>query len=164
INELLVGLSGVFVAVLALGFTIWQVILTRIHNRISYRPILVLATEHSFEKKSFTVVLANNGLGPALIKSFRIRVGDRVIEGDHSNVVFNLVKELFSNVKYTISCGGISDKYCMPPSEIFNILSISFPEDVPMTSEEILEWLNTADLHISYESIYGEKFELDSKD
>ena len=67
--ELVLGISSILTALLALRFTDKQTELSRQHNRLSVRPHLSI--NYRIESDSFgrCFELANNGTGPAIIKA-----------------------------------------------------------------------------------------------
>lgn len=84
------SLRGSDVAVLAASaaatFTAYQAVLLRKHNRLSVKPHLCTWTHDDDSDKMYKIyfLLSNNGLGPAIIKSFKVYFdGERL--GDHSN-------------------------------------------------------------------------------
>lgn len=68
------ALSSAFVAVLALGVSVWQGVQARKHNRSSVRPHLTYYTYFHTLKPYAGVELSNNGIGPAVIDSFTLFV------------------------------------------------------------------------------------------
>lgn len=64
--NLVVSISAVAVAVIALATTIWQGAVTRQHNKLSVKPHLVI--DHvQYDGVTDKLILRNNGLGPAII-------------------------------------------------------------------------------------------------
>lgn len=75
-----------YIALTALGLTIWQAQIARGHNRLSVRPILTLAfNEHinvpngELIKSRLELVVKNLGFGPALIKHIQIKYKDKEV-------------------------------------------------------------------------------------
>src|SRR5688572_25280527 len=89
------AMSAVFIALLALTVTIWQAALTRRHNRLSVRPHLridwLVSDEGTDEKVS--VVLSNNGLGPAIIKRFQWKIDGKPLARS-KEVPYHIVEQL----------------------------------------------------------------------
>lgn len=63
---------AVFIALTSVAITLWEARATREHDRMSVWPRL--AQESSDSAGSFTRTITNVGLGPALVKSYTIRV------------------------------------------------------------------------------------------
>ena len=61
------------IALIALGFTWWQLYATRNHNELSVRPDITV--RYSFGSESVGIILENNGLGPGVIKSLSLERG-----------------------------------------------------------------------------------------
>lgn len=82
--EAAISLAAAFIALCALGATLWQSALTRKHNRLSVRPALVVTTHEEEQELAderlvhLIVTLHNNGLGPAIIDSVALLDGEKV--------------------------------------------------------------------------------------
>lgn len=75
-SELIVGLSGIILALISLWFTSRQVSLSEAHNRVSVRPKLTLAFQVDGKRDRYGWYLSNNGLGPAYFTGFQLSVDD----------------------------------------------------------------------------------------
>ena len=98
--QVLVGISTTIIALCALLFTIWQGIQVRKHNRLSCRPHLTTWTHSEEEKGQYSVELINNGLGPALIEQFLVKVDGKVVPGEGTEPVEKALEILFPNFHY----------------------------------------------------------------
>jgi hypothetical protein len=72
--EAVAALASVVIAFCAFVLTVWQVVTTRRHNRLSVKPFLTTWTDSDYDENRYGIKLINNGVGPALIKSFTIEV------------------------------------------------------------------------------------------
>lgn len=75
----LLSLAAVVISIAAASISFWQLDLMREHNRLSVRPYLMI-TPHLTAKKS-GLYLSNEGIGPGIITSFTVRVGDEQFDG-----------------------------------------------------------------------------------
>ena len=75
----LLSLAAVVISIAAASISFWQLDLMREHNRLSVRPYLMI-TPHLTAKKS-GLYLSNEGIGPGIITSFTVRVGDKQFDG-----------------------------------------------------------------------------------
>lgn len=158
------GVSSVVIALCALGYTIWQGKQTQNHNKLSLRPHLTTWSHHYSNRGSYAVEIINNGLGPALIESFTIKIDNKVIAGNGLQPIEKALKILFPNQKYESQQAYMGNGYSMAPKERCEVLSIQFIEPHSLTQEVIEHTLDRADLIIRYKSFYEEKFLFSSED
>lgn len=153
------------IALCALFFTLYQTLATRKHNRLSVKPHLCFFTYKTF-KDNETVIKAtlhNNGLGPALIKTFQFYLDQEAFDvKDEDDFELQLNKVLESN-EYKMDFSRLGEKYAMKAGEERDIVTIQ----TPITDKEIIKkWLKALerlDLEINFESMYGDKNSYDSR-
>lgn len=66
------------IALLALFTAVLSAYLTRVHNRLSVRPYLRL--DHDFENGIKRIFFKNSGLGPAILKSIRVKYKNEIMD------------------------------------------------------------------------------------
>ncbi|GKT11653.1 MAG: hypothetical protein ISEC1_P0620 [Thiomicrorhabdus sp.] len=81
------GISSSIIALCALAYTAWQGIQTREHNKLSFRPHITSWSYRNSESGVYVTEVMNNGLGPALIESFTVKVDGKVISGNNTDVI-----------------------------------------------------------------------------
>ena len=86
-----IEIAAVFISLLALTYTIYQGYVTRKHNRILVEPILdfssgFLPLEVGSDTYTYRISVKNNGLGPALIKSFDVYLIDDPVTSEKYEV------------------------------------------------------------------------------
>ena len=81
-RDFLIGVSATAIALVSVLLTIWQGCETRKHNRLSLRPVISVDVEDECLGSRMVMWLKNDGLGPALIDSVSVRIGDT--EFDHN--------------------------------------------------------------------------------
>lgn len=154
-----IALLGLVGAVCALGFTLWQLKIGQAHNRLSVRPYLVSrrmrrrgkdGTAASFE-------LLNVGLGPALIREFKVTVDNQAVSSPHRDPIEELIARcLDGKVSYTVlrtSFPGVG--YCMRLHEEYMVAEVFFPKSTRADEKLIDQLLERGELDVSYESFYG---------
>lgn len=74
------------VALAAIGLTVWEGLENRRHNRLSVQPRLAASIQagRSGEGEYVRLAVENNGLGPAVISSFRVFLDGRVVDDGSS--------------------------------------------------------------------------------
>lgn len=152
------GICSVVIALCALGYTIWQGKQAQKHNKLSFRPHLTTWSHRDSSKGSYAVEIINNGLGPALIESFTIKIDNKVIAGTGLEPIEKALKILFPNHKYQSHHAYMGNGYSMAPKERCTVMSIQFIEPQSLTQEAIEHTLDRADLIIRYKSFYEEEF------
>ncbi len=156
--ELVVGVSSAVIALCALAISIWQGIQTRNHNKISFRPHLTTWSHNQSKQGVYAIDLMNNGLGPAIIKSFTIKVEGKIISGEGTDPIAKALKIIFPNIGYTAHYEYLGKDHAMPEKQNCHVVAIKFNTDPLPGSDFVEHALNKADLEINYESFYGEKF------
>ena len=153
---------GVIVALCALWLTISESRERRKHNRLSVKPYLTTWTTSEPESGHYLFDVVNNGIGPALIKSFQIYVDGIVVEGVGPKMIDNTLKKLFPNAGYTAKQSYLAPGYMMPANEkrpLVDVVSkrqgVPSPQDVEAAQKRIR-------LVIDYQSIYQDKYRYDS--
>jgi hypothetical protein len=101
--------------------------------------------------------LLNNGIGPALIKSFQIRVDGQAIIGEGTEPIEKALKLLFSQYQYTSSQAYVANGYMMGAKEIHNLVTVRFSGERVPKPEEVEHAWKRGNVIIEYESIYKEK-------
>ena len=158
-----VAISSAVIALCALIFSFWQAKITRDHNKISVKPHLTTWNTIGHENGSYAVHVLNNGIGPALIKKFEIRVDDKVISGEGTKPIEKALKILFPNQPYQSHNSHMGNNFALGAKENCRVTSIQFKEGFNMNPEQVEHAFNRADLIIEYESFYGKKDILDTR-
>jgi hypothetical protein len=160
--EAVAALASVVIAFCAFVLTVWQVVTTRRHNRLSVKPFLTTWTDSDYDENRYGIELTNNGVGPALIKSFTIEVDGKKVSGEVSDQVKNALKILFPQREYTSSQSYVGLGYMMSAKEKRHLVDVQFTGNNLPKPDEVLQKLKRARLVIDYESIYREKYCLDT--
>lgn len=158
------------IAACALGLTFYEGLATRKHNRLTVRPHLVAVTDFKADGNSVifkaSATLVNAGIGPAVIRSFVVLVGDE----EHSVKSPAELLTLFEGIighratvewHFFVPVKG----YAMKAGEEIRIadLQLVLRESRFSNYRDLEGALSRFGLLISYESIYGEVFPYDSR-
>ena len=162
--DAITGISSAVIALCAFGYTIWQGKQAQRHNKLSFRPHLTSWSHQNSDKGAYAVELMNNGLGPALIVSFIVKVDGKVISGVGTEPIEKGLKILFPNTRYHSQQAYMAKGYSMAAKEKCTILAIQFAESTPLNKEAIEHTFNRADLIVKYKSFYEEEFTYSSED
>lgn len=156
-DKIIVFISS-FVAITALIVSVWQGVEMRKHNRLSVKPLLNFTRNYSdrfdlinndtIQTKQYQLIIANNGTGPAIIKSFELYYKNKIINAKKGDLVWseyvNLIQDNI-NVKQASSYDT--------EDVILHGASKSL-----IRCDIIGNHLQNTKLIIRYESIYQEEF------
>jgi hypothetical protein len=156
--QVITGIATAVIALCALALSIWQGMQTRRHNRLSFRPHLTPWTNRDAEKGFYTIELINNGIGPALIEEFLVKVDGKVISGQGVEPIEKGLKIIFPNLEYKSLLGYVAKGYSMVAKEKVTIVAIQFLKQPFPTLEFMDRASNRVSLDIPYKSFYGEQF------
>ncbi|WP_394146559.1 hypothetical protein [Vibrio atypicus] len=146
---------SITIAICAIVVAVSQTYLTRKHNRLSVRPSLHFDIMHS--KSEFRISVKNKGLGPAIIKNFRVLFNGEELVGS----IFEIANEISDELEIAHFAPKVympGEEQSLLPNEELHILRIP---DLVSDSEELArvrEALDYLDLQINYLSIYGERY------
>jgi hypothetical protein len=122
---------------------------------MSVKPHLSLSNDRSPDKGIYNAFIKNNGIGPALIKSFIIYIdGQEATANEHIRPIENAVLQLELAIKehFTVS---IVEGAGVSAGEVEKIFGIELHrENLPLT-RNVLDQLNRLDLRIEYTDLYG---------
>ncbi|QFU21484.1 hypothetical protein FM038_004540 [Shewanella eurypsychrophilus] len=150
------AILSTIIAAIVVWLTINQLKAQRIHNRLSIKP--VLSTHFKAEKNDqnlvVSILLDNFGMGPGFIKNGVFYNA----EGAHFD--FN-TKELKAEVERVVKRGTVNhmlSPFAVQPNTSVSILSVPLPPQFDLDS--LYMELEKFGIKITYESVYGEKFEI----
>jgi len=157
------------VAICALFITTWQTTVTRRHNRLSVKPHLVTWVNDHKDDEWFTITveLMNNGLGPALINSFKVFYEGKEIGTNENRQALDVkIKSIFEEQKGVLKLhfAILGKDFSFPSAQRKALLSISTPIHMGFDKIPYQEFVDKFDLEIEYRSMYGNKFTFCSKD
>jgi hypothetical protein len=161
-SEAITGIASAVIALCALFFTVWQVTVIRRHNKLSVTPHLTTWYHSDDENNRYQIELLNNGIGPALIKSFLIQVDGQSINGEASEPIKKALKILFPQYCYESFQSYIASGYMMSEKETRALVVIQFNGELLPKPEEVDHAIKRTRLIIEYESIYGNDYCLDT--
>ena len=104
----------------------------------------------------------NNGIGPAMIESFELFVDGKRISGEQSEPITRALIILFPGYEYKPHQSYFAKGYVMAEKEKRRIVEVRFIGDKTPSPEEIDHAVKRCRLKITYQSMYGKVFCLDS--
>ena len=157
------------IAICALGFTAFEVHMTRKHNRLSVRPNLSIKL--TIDKASndslhvFEYRLKNSGIGPGEIKKVEFFFKGKNIAHDFESMAHFLTHQLDEiQDQYEAPLGGAIFNHFLGPGVIVEpqreetAFAFKCNECTPQTLEAIEEVFKDLSIKMDYASLYGEMF------
>ena len=160
--EVITGISGSVIALCALVLTIWQAIVARKHNKLTVKPYLTTWSTILAENYFYQVDLINNGVGPALIKSFKVFVDNKELSGTHAGSLDKAFQMLLPSVSYESYNSFLINGYVTAAKDKHELIKIKFSDISAPKFEDVEQAFKRIRLFIEYESIYNEKHLFDS--
>lgn len=161
--EIITGVASSVIALCALVFSVWQGVEIRKHNRISCRPHLTTWVHKEHAQGIYGIDLINNGLGPALIKRFTVKVDGKKILGDETEPIDKALKILFPKEQFNARHAYLGEGYAMGAKDRCTVVIIQFHGEALPPPDYVEYTINRADLEVEYESFYGERFHFNSE-
>lgn len=155
------SVTALLVAIVALFVSWWQLTVTKEHNRLSVRPKIVVTPYLEGDGGRNGVYVSNPGLGPAIIKSMKVTIGQSTFEGVGANLWPQILKTLDIN-SLCFAKGWPNNDAVVKSGEELLLLGTT-KADVKLCSLEALKLLNKREMTITvtYESMYGERFQFE---
>lgn len=163
----------IFIAVLALGFSLWQFYLQRKEKKVQNTPYLDFRLEETVSNlslnsfiKAYTGILSNTGLGPAKISSIRYRYDVMTTKtyDDLIELIVNILDDKDIGNYIDIHNSFISElpSYLNSESEIvlFKFIIKDNGED---RAKIISKKINSILIYIEYENMYGIKYPMKNR-
>jgi hypothetical protein len=176
------AISGVFVALLALVVSLWQGWSARKYNKLSVRPHLSVQQSILNSGKTLMMELKNDGLGPAVINSYSLSIGNinfvekgerikRDIQSSITKQLITSIMERLDDEKLKPLVGGNSREaeiMIMPYSTMVSagalIRIIKFDLDISLTNDVLDSVLECIVFEVDYSDVYGKKISKKAND
>jgi hypothetical protein len=152
--ETIIAAASLLVALCALGVSIFNSYLVRKHNRLSVEPYLGFSVSYGTETTPIGLYLANNGVGPAILKELKISLDGqpfRTSTGHPWNMVWMDAGYNKPTVAYSFPEAGIAIRV----GEIFSLVTVDTRYETQTERAEFHAALKRVDIEVRYESVYG---------
>jgi hypothetical protein len=156
--NVITGIASVVIALCALFYTIWAGWRTHIHNKLSVKPHLSTWITTDSDRRFYSVELINNGIGPALIERFEVKVDGEILQGNATEPVEKAIVMLFPDCQYKSTAGLIGRGYSMAVNERRSIATIHFSKDNPPPNDHIISQIKRCAINVTYKSFYGDEY------
>ncbi len=142
---------AIFISLLALGATVWQAHLARVHNKLSVRPYLAGHSSWT-EDGVYRLELRNDGLGPAIITGARAYRDGVLVEGEGPS----LVKKAFEGIPGCVLLAHefFYLEFIIPAGHFVEICAVKFSSEITDIDTFLASHLT---LELDYKSAYEEQ-------
>ena len=156
--QIAVTAAAIPVSIAAALFAWKQVELGREHNRLSVAPILQITPYAEGKGGKNGLFMTNDGLGPAIIKSFSIRSGGVVAEGFGANRWSEIVALTDAN-PLCFASGWPKGETALRAGAEVPLLVLTKADGMEACLLELIKLVGgrAIDIEVTYESMYEEK-------
>ncbi|MCW3480370.1 hypothetical protein OL229_12530 [Neisseriaceae bacterium JH1-16] len=153
-----IAILATIIATLSMVSTIWQVVTTRKHNKLSVRPHIDF-TVNKFFDRPVSIAIANDGLGPGIINSFSIILdGQEYLVTD--GTIPPLVLEELNKTVLKSSLNIFSSNTPVAVGKELKFISFDNSCNNAALHNEAIIFIDRLGFTINYRSMYGEKFKV----
>lgn len=159
-----VAIAATFVALCALGVSIYQIRLSEKNNIISVRPSLNLVYAMSPNDGKVGISIENRGLGPAIIKKITVIKNDKIYDYEKNHrELYTLAKNKADKNNETIGYKftGVSSDAILDRGDVIWLIYIAGP--TPTEVKYFNDFFINIKISIDYESMHGEKLNKKTK-
>lgn len=147
------GIMATIISVAALYFTYYQIEMSREHYRLSVKPHI---TFHSYPgnllNRPMGVFIVNTGIGPAMIKNYKIIWKDQIVEGKGN--VLNFFLEQLGSATNHIVWAIIDPGIGIGVNDEIWLVKIDEKNKTNENTEILTKFLKSFNVEIKYESMY----------
>ena len=154
-TETIIAISSVFIALVALGFSIWQGRKTIQHNKLSVTPHIDFISFFDTQSKMLIYKVLNNGIGPAVIEKVSIFISGKLME-DFSIEGFTKVLSSsgLSKVKLSIEFARFSDVLFLNVNSDIVMLRLFDIQELTEHVDKLYSFYQSVHIEIKYRSLY----------
>jgi hypothetical protein len=158
----IVSLTAGFVSIFTFLVLLYQTNLMREQQRLSVLPYLTIGN-YGVGTDNYRVILSNDGIGPAFIKSIKLMYEDKVYETDFATFFFRQFPELDSmtHLLYTNIRVGL----LVPASKQIALFEVRDSKSSSTKFFELMKHINSKGFRfeIIYASVYDERWKISSE-
>lgn len=154
------------IAICAVFIAAYQAYATRKHNKLSVKPHLndFRDKESNSKQLIYTFTLNNNGLGPAIIKEWKVYVDGKALDSNDHEYYEKKAREIIPEKINDVVTTRLGANYALPSNDTIKLLYLMFYIHHGTNFDGIEKNLARLDIYVRYESIYGNTYYLDSRE
>ena len=165
-TDRILSFTAIFLSLLSLFFFIYEINLTRKHNRLSVMPRLHFDSSFSVQDsiQQYTYLLENRGLGPAIIDSIAIVYQGKHYPGSFGHFLQRFYPDLQHRSMVTTSLQRGNTMIANSGITLLQVVPATYNDPNFLAFYEKISRSEELYLEVFYKSIYGEKWKLCSQD
>ena len=161
--KLKVDTTALFVAIIALGLSIWQGRAQIIHNHVSVEPRINSYFSSNKKDEQHGIYIINNGMGTAFVSKLDVYVDGQIVQNHEYGKFYSAVLKLKLNpFCFIVGNPRPNDSFKVGEEQFLiearkkDLLS---PKKCPKEHGLLMEYQkNRLDYKLEFESIYGDRF------
>jgi hypothetical protein len=155
--SVITAISSAVIALCALAVSICQVRQSIRYKKLSVRPHLAAWNDLRPDVGIYRSYLMNNGLGPAIIESFTVRVDGQQIVGVGTEPIEKGIRLIFGE-QCQLQSSYVNKGYVMAAKDSCLLLELKFDGPVFPTRDGVLHAIaSRGELEITYKSVFGDE-------
>jgi hypothetical protein len=158
----LLGLMTFLVSMGTFTVLLYEIHLTRRQQYVSVLPYLEIGySAPSFDE--YSLILVNNGIGPAFIEEFEVLVNDKIIHSDMHLFFTDYISKI-ETIPFdgNIASSNIAKGRMLPSGKTIRMLGASGSEESAKRLKNLF-LSDSINIKIIFSSVYGEKWLLDKQ-
>jgi hypothetical protein len=164
-----VGTGSAIIAVCALLLAVYTGLVARRHYRTSVRPYLIHRLDRrpvEGNKASVDLTLANGGLGPAVIKKYKLKLDGKLVNTADEAEFARIVYRLFGHLPDRFETYHFAENDLMRKDEKQPVFAVTVDLDKLPKWEKVddvgrlVKLMDRFSLEVRYRSLYGERFRI----
>ncbi len=154
-----IALASAAIAVCALGVSLWQGYLTRLHNVLSVRPHVEVLFRGVYDEDQVKITLINNGLGPALITSLLAHHDGRTFPLNSDDSFSDLANLIAGSLPHTLEYLLPDAVTSLAPRSSMDLMvlrsSAADPAVRASGQAQLAEGIHSVAVSVLYKCMYG---------
>lgn len=157
--ETIIAVLALLISLVAVYFTREQLEVSRLHNRLSVKPILDVTPHAEGTDGRNGFYLTNVGLGPAILTSFSASTGDLSMEGFGSDRWQSVLNAAEAN-ENCFATGWPREAAALKSGDEIALFEVTSANDSEFCFAEMIKLMGGVgiDVKVGYQSIYKEEW------
>lgn len=154
--SLITTIATVIIALCALFLSYWQFRALSRHNKLSIKPLITFEVYSAETENGFGIYIRNSGIGPAIVKNFKIVVDSTEIIAERPELWKKAAVKL--SIDYnTLKFFTLYNNFTIPAGKRFPMLTTD--SNIKLDLKKLfVEALPRVNIIVYYNSIYNETF------
>ncbi len=155
--QVITAIATVVIALAALVLSLWQFRASRIHNKLSVRPLLVFDASYDPTVRGFGLRVSNKGVGPAVMLDFRVLADGKDETASAPHPWADALRKVDLNYTF-VQHFSLGLDTAISPQETVPLITADQDQISGDIVHHMKNRLPRIGIVISYKSVYGEHF------